>query len=32
VPVSHTIHDVLKGADPELAKTLALARDDVGRH
>jgi len=28
----HTIRGVLKGADPELARALALAREDVAQH
>jgi hypothetical protein len=32
VPVAHTIQDVLKGADPDLARALALAREDVARN
>jgi hypothetical protein len=32
VPVAHTIQDVLSGADPELARALALARAEIARH
>jgi hypothetical protein len=32
VPVAHTIQDVLSGADPELARALALARAEITRH